>query len=100
MNTVMMGAGAAAMVVVAIAVVMFGLYRLRLYAGYESLAPQEIKKAKKNLVKKFEDYWDEESEDQSGRNPANRKANPAEYWSVGDDSSHSASPLNNVPARL
>ena len=99
----MIGIGAVAFIGVAGALLFFVVRRVKHYAGYSS-TPTELKKAKKNLVKKFEDYWDEESEDQATQNPmtGSQSSKYEDYWEEKNElSSHSNHPLNiGLPRRI
>ena len=74
-------------------------------SGYSNVASDGSVKPKRNMFKKFEDYWDEESEDHSANTttPTMKGAstNYDDYWDEKNDlSTHSNHPLNiSLPKR-
>lgn len=70
---------------------------------YLNVSTDGSERPKKKGFKKFEDYWDEESEDQSkkGGTSYRASANYEDYWDEKNDlSTHSNQPLNiSLPKR-
>lgn len=104
-DKVVMGVSFFAVVGVVLMLVV-SMLRKRFGAGraYETVDIDGSVRPKKSMFKKFEDYWDEESEDQSVKSNSTRKGattNYDDYWDEKNDlSTHSNHPLNiSLPKR-